>query len=161
MDVQPETTKSKSVTRSIVIPLMGPLLNGAGKVSDATQTGVLLAYKKLGVAGTGVKIAKLAGAAADRAARAAVGGGPLASGGRGIAGGNARLGKVGPAVGLSVVVGVVGGGLLIDYITSRPPVQATPTATCENCQGTLPEAPDGTHPEADSQCPDCGKTTEA
>lgn len=159
MDNQPGRTKSKGITRSIVLPFMDPLLTGAGRLSDATQAGVVFAYKKVGVAGTGVKIAKLAGAAADRAARAALGGGPLKNGGLGIAGGNARLGKVGQAVGVSVVVAVVAGGMIIDYIASRAPVQDALRNTCENCQEEFPDAahPDGAVSETDASCPRCGQ----
>lgn len=91
--------------------LAAPLLLGAGKVGDGARSVVMGGAKKYGVAGTGRAISELRGVAADRAALARLGGGPLDGGGHGMAGGNAVLAavRVAPAVvtAAAILVGVV------------------------------------------------------
>lgn len=103
--VGPEQARRNSTS------LVAPLLLGAGKVGEGARSVVMGGAKKYGTAGTGRAIAELRGVAADRAALARLGGGPLDAGGRGMAGGNAVLTtvQVAPVVvtAAAIVVGVV------------------------------------------------------
>lgn len=65
---------------------------GAGAASAATGFAVYGGVMALGAASTGTAISALSGAAATKATLAAIGGGSLATGGLGIAGGTAILG---------------------------------------------------------------------
>jgi hypothetical protein len=150
--------KSNGFTRTLIIPMANPLMKGAGKVGEVAQAGLLLGAKMFGTDGGGVKISNHWGIAAESAAKACLGGGTLKNGGRGMAGGDARLAIVGTAVAGVLIAGVVGTSLYADYVLAKQPDQSPIAGTCENCQGQHPDASgDGSAPETAATCPQCGQ----
>ncbi len=160
MDNQHGNSKSKGLTRGLIIPLATPLMNGAGKVGEVAQAGVLQGVKMFGTDGGGGRIAKYYGIAAEYAAKARIGGGTLKNGGLGIAGGEARLAMVGTVVAGVLVSGVVGTALYGDFVLAKEAKQAdlTPAAagTCDNCQGVLTVLPLEGASDVAAVCPLCG-----
>lgn len=156
MSNQP-STKSKSMTRTFLVPLAEPLLKGANKVGDVAQGGVLMAVEKFGVDGSGVRISKHWGIAAENAAKASLGGGPLKDGGHGMAGGDAKLEMIRFGTACVIVVGAVGGVLLVDYLAAKEPDEKTATSTCQNCLREVPDSlGDGEALDPAASCPHCG-----
>jgi hypothetical protein len=159
MDNQPSRSTSKGLTRGLIIPFATPLINGAGKVGEVAQAGVLQGVKMFGTDGGGGRISKYYGIAAEYAAKARIGGGTLKNNGLGIAGGEARLAMVGTVVAGVLVVGVVGTALYADLVLAKEAKQAdqTPAAgTCDNCQGDLTVVPVDGESDAAAVCPQCG-----
>ena len=104
----------KKVSISAVKVLgVGVIAAGAG---GAVAGGALSGVAAFGVASTGTAIASLSGAAATNATFAAIGGGSLASGGLGIAGGTAILGGMvaAPALAIAGIFMVVKGNSSIE-----------------------------------------------
>lgn len=90
-----------------IAPHLEPIFSGTSKIGSVAGDAVLSVVKKHGIAGTGRPIANLTGIAADCAARARLGNGPLSTGGRGIAGGNRVLTVVTTAPTVLAAAGVV------------------------------------------------------
>lgn len=65
------------MTLSMLPPIIGPLLDGAGKLSERTQSGLVWAAKQFASDGGGVRISNHWGIAAENAERAWWGNGPL------------------------------------------------------------------------------------
>lgn len=155
--VDNQTDKSKGFTRTLLIPMANPLMKGAGKVGEAAQAGLLLGAKMFGTDGGGVKISNHWGIAAESAAKACIGGGTLKNGGRGMAGGEARLAIVGTAVAGVLIAGVVGTSLYADYVLAKQSGQSPVADTCEKCRGPLRDASgDGSAAQTAASCPQCG-----
>lgn len=158
MNSEPGTSKRKSVTLSVLPPIIDPLLKGAGKLNGATQSGLVWIAKKIGSDGGGIPISHHWGAAADHSARAWWGNGPIKNGGTGMAGGNAKLALAGNIVAGTVIIAVVAAPVVVDLLQLRKP-KPTPVTinVCESCQAAAPQAAeDGTAPVADGPCPHCG-----
>lgn len=154
--VDNQTGKSKGFTRTLLIPMANPLMKGAGKVGEAAQAGLLLGARMFGTDGGGVKISNHWGIAAESAAKAYIGGGTLKNGGRGMAGGEARLAIVGTAVAGVLIVGVVGTSLYADYVLAKQSDQSPVADTCEKCCGPLRDASgDGSAAQTAATCPQC------
>lgn len=137
--------------------LTAPLLLGAPKIGDAARNTVLWGIKKHGISGTGIPIEILWGIAADRAARACAGGGPLSLGGSGMAGGDARLRLI--KTGTVVAISAVAVALTVreQMRNSTPSGQSAPgMEPCGNFHG----APTGASKDVDNahvsaMCPLC------
>ncbi|MGO4470721.1 hypothetical protein AB4Y95_02135 [Arthrobacter sp. M-10] len=156
MNSEPGTGKRKSMSLSILPPIIGPLLDGAGKLSGGTQSGLLWAAKQFASDGGGVRISNHWGIAAENAARAWWGNGPLKNGGRGIAGGNSKLETVGTIVASSAVVAVIAAPLIADLLELRKTKQAPVAGLCEHYRGGI-VAPSGeSDTAAPAVCPRCG-----
>lgn len=138
------------------MPFAGVLVKGAGKLGDAVEGAVLWGFKTHGTAGTGKAIKELAGAVADKAARAAIGGGPKHLNGGGIAGGNSRLAMVGNVVAGVVIVGAAAAVYFGDQKLAQKPSGHAHSGTCEKCGQTLPVSVDGAEDKAEIICPRCG-----
>lgn len=97
---------------AIVVSGVGTAI-GAGIATFGSST-LMAAATAFGTASTGAAISSLSGVAATNAALALIGGGTLAAGGGGVAGGTALLTALGP-IGWAVAgVSLVGGGILAD-----------------------------------------------
>jgi hypothetical protein len=142
--------------------MANPLMNGAGKVGEVAQAGVLWGTKMIGTDGNGARISKYWGIAADCAAKARIGGGTLKNGGLGMAGGEARLAMVGTVVSGVIIAGVVGTSLYADLVLAKHPDlkqadQSPAAGMCENCQAELTVVPVGEDStDAVAVCPHCG-----
>lgn len=154
-DRDPGIHKRESLTLKVLPPIIDPLFNGAGKLKSATEAGLVLAAKKLATDGGGARIAKHRGCVADGAARAWWGNGPLKNGGLGIAGGNAKLDKMGTVVAITFVVTVVAAPIAVDLMQLRRTKAGPATAGCERCQGKPAENADADFPAADASCRHC------
>lgn len=150
----PGENDSKSLTLGLVLPMAHHLMEGAGKLNEATQSTLLLGAKKLAVDGSGVKIAKHWGIAAENAARAWWGNGPLRNGGRGIQGGNAKLELIGNIVAVTALAAVVVPPLVLDIQTAL--AKRALKNTCESCQEAVPDAPVEGEPDGRTAGPHCG-----
>ena len=157
-----QTKTSEGRISTLVIPFAGAIVKGADKLGDVVEGAVLWGFKNNGTAGTGKAIRELAGAVADRAARAAIGGGPELMGGKGIAGGNSRLAMVGNVVAGVVIVGAAAAVFLGDAKLEDKDNAPTPRRTCEKCQAEhLVVSVDGSDDEAVAVCGQCGQCGQA
>jgi hypothetical protein len=98
----------------------GMLLNGAPRIGAAASKMLYIVTERVATAGTGAKISTLHGAARQRVTLAAIGGGPVAQGGLGMAGGVSRTaitaGVATAAASALVIAGAV-------YLSTRPTSQ--------------------------------------
>lgn len=141
----------------VVMPFAGVLVKAADKLGDAVEGAVLWGFKNHGTAGTGKAIKELAGAVADRAARAAIGGGPQRLGGGGIPSGDSRLAMVGNVVAGVVIVGAAAAVFLGDLkLDEKQATAAAASGTCEKCGEALPVTVEGADEEAKIICLHCG-----
>lgn len=133
-------------------PFPGAAFTLAGKAGKGARNLWLWKASTTGIAGTGVRIAELSGAARYRAALASIGRGPLSNGGRGMAGGRSTLSKVETAVSFTLAASYVGAVVAAnwDHIKGQPAAEAP--ITCEACG-----APVG----AESPCTDEGCTAQS
>lgn len=151
-----EKNEPRERVSKVVMPFAGVFVDGAVKLGDAVEGAVLWGFKNHGTAGTGRSIKSLAGAVADRAARAAIGGGPERLGGLGIAGGNSRLAMVGNVVAGVVIVGAAAAVYFGDLKLDEKPTAPAHAGTCQKCGQTLPLSVDGTENESNIICLHCG-----
>lgn len=148
------------MTLTLLPPIIEPMLNGAGKLKGATQSGLIWATTKVAKDGNGGRIANYAGIAANYAARARWGNGPLKNGGLGMAGGDGRLAVAGKIVAGTFIVGVMAVPVAVDLLQLRQ-LKMAPAAgvSCVDCQQLLPEPPDGEAAPAEGEaCPQCGRS---
>lgn len=149
--------KRKSMTLSILPPIIRPLLHGAGKLRDGTQSGLVWTAKQFASDGGGVRISNHWGIAAENAARAWWGNGPLKNEGRGIAGGNSKLEMAGTIVGGSAVLAVIAAPGGVDLLELRRTKPAPVASLCEHCRCGIAAAPGGSDTAAPAVCPHCGR----
>jgi hypothetical protein len=142
--------------RKFVAPFPGLAFTAAEKAGVGARTALLWKTTKYGIAGTGKRIVELSGSAQTRAALAAIGKGPLNNGGRGMAGGLKKLGRVETTVALTFAGAYIGAVVLAnsDVFKAKP---APAAEGCGNCQGTTA---DGELAPADSAC-HCGAQRQA
>lgn len=137
MGSETRDSKRESLTLKLLPPIIDPLFDGAGKLKSATEAGLVLAAKKFATDGGGARIAQSWGCAADSAARAWWGKGPMKNGGLGIAGGNARLEKVGNIVAITFVATVVAAPIAVDLMQLRR-AKAAPATDGNGRMRTMP-----------------------
>jgi hypothetical protein len=154
---QPEFSEKRKRKTFAIVPaeFAMPFILNADKIGDNASGAVLSGVKRFGTAGTGAKISELTGFYADRAARAAVGGGPKLSGGKGITGGNAKLDLLAK---LTTAVVVIAAGTYV--VTHQRPAQvrekepiARGTVACTSCGEPLIET--DAEPQVSAECPAC------
>lgn len=90
---------------------VGAIVVGGALAEIAPRVAMQIATT-FGKASTGIAIQELSGIAAEKAALAWLGGGTIAAGGAGIAGGESLLALAGPIIGWSIVGAEVGVGLM-------------------------------------------------
>lgn len=142
-------TETKGRDQRFIAPFPGAAFTLAEKAGEGARNAWLWKASTFGVAGTGVRIAELSGAARYRAALASIGKGPLSNGGRGMAGGSSTLAKVETVVSFTLAAAYLGAVVAVnwDHIKGQPAAEA-PT-TCEACGAPVYAASTGS---AESQC---------
>lgn len=121
------------------LPFPGAAFMLAEQGGKGARNAWLWTASTFGTAGTGKRIAELSGAARYRAALANVGKGPLINGGKGMAGGDARLAKVETAVACTLAAVYLGAVIKInwDHLKSQPAAGATMRTHCEACGASM------------------------
>lgn len=144
--------------RRFVAPFPGLAFTAAEKAGVGARSAMLWKTTRYGIAGTGKRIVELSGSAQTRAALAAIGKGPLVNGGKGMAGGLKKLGRIETAVAFTVAGAYVGAVLLAnsELFTEK---QAPVPEACANCRGTAADG--GEAPRAEDACPQCAAQPEA
>lgn len=139
--------------RRFVAPFPGLAFTVAEKAGVGARSALLWKTTRYGIAGTGRRIVQLSGAAQTRAALAAIGKGPLDSGGRGMAGGLKTLCRIETTVALTLAGAYIGAVALAnsDVFKAKP----SPAADgCDSCGGPGP-AEGGDIPGESATCSGC------
>lgn len=132
-----------------IAPFPGLAFTVAEKAGVGARSALLWKTTRYGIAGTGKRIVELSGSAQTRAALAAIGKGPLDNGGRGMAGGLKKLGRVETTVAFAFAGAYIGAVLWVNSDTFKAKL-APAASACETCRGATPA--DG------APCPLCGAT---
>lgn len=141
-------SQTKDRDQRFIAPYPGAAFTLAEKAGEGARNVWLWKASTFGVAGTGVRIAELSGAARYRAALASIGKGPLNNGGRGMAGGSSTLAKVETVVSFTLAAVYLGAVVAAnwDHIKGQPAAEAP--MTCETCGAPVNTSTSS----AESQC---------